>query len=129
MKQKQKGSSAERELISLFWEHGWAAIRAAGSGSQRHPSPDVLAANSIRTIAIEAKAEGTLTKYLSDADIQQLREFARLFGAEPWLAVRYDKMGWYFFNPEDLKKTPKGYAADILLAKAKGLSFSELIGD
>jgi Holliday junction resolvase - archaeal type len=40
---KSKGSKAERDLIHLFWSKGFAAMRAAGSGSSQHPSPDILA--------------------------------------------------------------------------------------
>jgi len=48
---KAKGSAGEREMVRFFNESGFACIRAAGSGSQRYPSPDILAANAIRRLA------------------------------------------------------------------------------
>ena len=50
---KSKGSKAERELISMFWKKGFAAMRAAGSGSTHHPSPDIVAGNGKYFFAIE----------------------------------------------------------------------------
>jgi hypothetical protein len=32
-------------LIQQFWNQGWAAFRAAGSGSARHPSTDIITGN------------------------------------------------------------------------------------
>jgi Holliday junction resolvase len=54
---KIKGSNAERELLRMFWASSWACIRSAGSGSMHFPSPDLLAANKIRRLAIEVKAQ------------------------------------------------------------------------
>ena len=53
---KKKGINAERELIHMFWAEKWAAIRVAGSGSSKYPSPDILAGNNLRKLAIECKA-------------------------------------------------------------------------
>ena len=53
MSRKSKGINAERSLIHKFWAHNWAAIRVAGSGSSKYPSPDVLAGNNLRKLAIE----------------------------------------------------------------------------
>ena len=50
---KSKGSKAERDLMHLFWENGFAAMRAAGSGSTQHPSADVVAGNGKLYFAIE----------------------------------------------------------------------------
>ena len=44
-RRKSKGSKAERDLIHMFWAKGFGAMRAAGSGSTQHPSPDVIAGN------------------------------------------------------------------------------------
>lgn len=129
MNTKAKGSNAERELISLFWENGYAAMRAAGSGSTRFPSPDLIAGNRIRTLAIECKASKELKKYLNQDDIEQLKNFSTAFGAEPWIAVRFNVLKWYFLTLEDLESTPKGYVITIENAKNKGLLFEELIGD
>ncbi|MBI4441037.1 Holliday junction resolvase, partial [Candidatus Woesearchaeota archaeon] len=68
-------------------------------------------------------------KYLTQDEIEQLILFSQRFGAEAWLAVRFDNEDWYFFNVEDLKSTKgNNYSLDIALAKQKGLLFDEVIG-
>ncbi len=129
MNTKNKGSNAERQLIKMLWESGYAAVRAAGSGSTRFPSPDVIASNKIRTIAFECKASKNLKKYLTEEEVKQLKEFSNIFGAEPWIGIKYDKLPWYFITTEDLKKTPNGYVISIEIATNKGLLFEELINE
>ena len=126
---KQKGSCAERELIHEFWKNNWAAVRVAGSGSMKYPSPDIVASNALRRLAVECKAVGNEKKYLGQDEIEQLLSFSRLFGAEAWFAIRFDNEDWYFFNVEDLKSTKgNNYSLDLDLAKLKGLKFEEVIG-
>src|SRR3990167_1256627 len=103
---KQKGSNAERELVTMFWGSSYGAIRAAGSGVQRFYSPDVLASNGSRIIAVECKSTKYKHKYFEPEQIRQLKEFANIFNAEAWLAVKFSTE-WKFFKPEDLKKTSK----------------------
>jgi holliday junction resolvase Hjr len=128
MNRKSKGSNAERELIHLFWAtKEWAAIRVAGSGSMRYPCADILAANKLRRLAIEAKTSKEHKKYLSKEEINQLKEFSGLYGAEPWIAVRFDRNEWLFINIEDLKESEKSFMISLEEAQAKGLLFEELI--
>lgn len=127
MNKKSKGSNAERELLHFFWDNGWAAMRAAGSGSTTRPSPDILAGNGSRKLAIECKVTQNVRQYLTKKEILELGEFSRLFGAEAWIGVKFNNVDWYFMNIEDLKDTGAGHAVSIELAKRKGLLFSELI--
>lgn len=127
MDMKAKGSNAERELIRLFWENGFAAVRAAGSGSTRFPSPDIIVSNKLKILAIECKATKGLKQYLSQEDIDQLLIFSKTFGAQPWIGVRFNILRWYFLAIEDLEKTPTGFVITINNAKNKGLLFEELI--
>ncbi|MCX6710021.1 MAG: Holliday junction resolvase Hjc [Candidatus Woesearchaeota archaeon] len=130
MNRKSKGSNAERELVSMFWKAGWAAIRVAGSGSARFPNPDVLAGNKKRHVAVECKTVHDIKKYLNSADVGQIREFSDKFGAEPWIGIRFDSDEWYFLSLEDLEGTSEGnFVVSLQLAKKKGLLFSELIGN
>tara|TARA_Y100000034_G_C6909945_1_gene423973 strand:- start:12939 stop:13352 length:414 start_codon:yes stop_codon:yes gene_type:complete len=126
---KQKGSNAERELIHKFWKHDWAACRIAGSGSMSYPSPDILASNNIRKLAIECKATGNTKQYITKKQVDELKLFSSKFGAESWIGVRFDSDRWYFFNIEDMKiSRGKNYLIDFKTAKLKGLMFKELIG-
>jgi len=128
MSRKQKGIGAERELLHMFWKHGWACIRVAGSGSSHYPSPDLVAGNKTRKLVIECKSTKNQIKYLSQEEIAQLKEFAVKFGAEPWIGVRFNILKWYFLSLDDLKTDRQMFAVSLTLAKAKGLLFEELIG-
>jgi len=121
---KIKGSNAERELIKKFWAQGWAAVRVAGSGSMHFPSPDILAGNKIRRLAIEVKSTKDNSKYFPFEEIKQLYNFASYFGAEPWIAIKFSK-DWSFVNPEDLDKTKNNYV--FYKNSSKGLKFEDLI--
>jgi len=127
MNKKAKGSNAERDLIHKFNENGWVAIRSAGSGSQQYPSPDILAGNNLRRVAVECKATADTKKYLTKKEVDELVFFANKFGAEAWIAVKFDRMDWFFLNIEDLGQSDKSYSIDIPMAKRKGLSFEQLI--
>lgn len=129
MNLKAKGTCAERELIHLFWKNSWAAVRVAGSGSMRYPSPDIIASNNIRKTAIECKACGDSCEYIEKSAIENLRKFALMFGAEPWIAVRFSRQEWFFVSLDDMKDTGKSMAVSMELAKQKGLSFQEFIGN
>ncbi len=126
MSRKSRGINAERDLIHKFWAAGWAALRAAGSGSSHYPSPDVLASNNVRRIAIEAKLTTERRKYFPAAEIRGLQYFAEKFGAEAWIAVKFFRRDWHFFMLEDLRQTPHGYVVGPEEME-RGLSFEELI--
>jgi holliday junction resolvase Hjr len=128
MSRKGKGVSAERELIHLFHKAvGWSAIRVAGSGSSKYPSPDVLAGNAERCIAIECKSTRDDRKYLLKEDVEQLKMFGQRFGAEVWIAVRFLGMPWYFLKPEEMDDTGRSLAISKEHAKMQGRSFEELV--
>ena len=127
MSRKSKGTNAERDLIHKFNSNGWVAIRSAGSGSIRYPSPDILAGNGLRRLAIECKAVNDIKKYFTSKEIDELIFFAQRFGAEPWVAVKFDRIDWFFLTIEDLEKTVKSYFVDVKIAKNKGLSFIQII--
>jgi len=124
---KQKGSNAERELVRMFWNKKWACCRVAGSGSAPQALPDLLAGNTLRRLAIECKATGKEKQRISVSQAKQLIKFSQMFGAEPWIGIRFDREEWYFLMLDDMK-TEKGYSISLSNAKLKGLIFDELIG-
>ncbi len=124
---KRKGSVAERDLISLFWDKDWSAHRIAGSGSSRYPSPDIIAGNPLRKLAIEVKITKDEVKYFTKEEIDGLRFFCEIFGAEAWVAVKFPKEEWYFFSLEDLRETSKSFVVKKEDISIKGLSFSDLL--
>ena len=126
---KAKGSNAERELISMFWYYGWGAMRAAGSGSTRFPSPDILVSNRLRILAIECKFVNGDKKYFDREEIEQLETFADKFGAEAWVAIKFSRKNWHFLRRKELLATDKGtYVASLDICREKGLDFESLVG-
>lgn len=126
VKQKAKGTGAEREIIHKFWGSGWAAVRVAGSGAIKYPSPDIIASNNLRRIAIEVKATKDEAQYITKGQIGQLDEFSRRFGAEAWIGVRFDNRGWFFVSIEELRETEGAFVLDFDKAKSIGMTFEEM---
>lgn len=127
MSQKTKGSNAERELIHKFWANGFGAIRSAGSGSMKYPSPDILVAKNGRVIAIECKVTQNLYKYFEKREINDLKEFSKFFNAEPYVAVKFKGEGWFFLRIDRLKEKGKSFMIDLELAKGVGVLFESFI--
>ncbi|MBI4447966.1 hypothetical protein HY643_03220 [Candidatus Woesearchaeota archaeon] len=128
---KAKGSRAERELFHMFWEAKWHTVRSAGSGSTPLPNPDLIVGNAAekRILAIECKSLKAGKKYFSTAEINQLKYFAEGFGAEPWIAIRFDTIGWFFLKTQELPKTKgESFAVSLGFAQKNGIKFEELIG-
>src|SRR3989344_5031780 len=127
MSVKRKGTNAERELLHMFWAKKWATLRSAGSGSMKYPGPDLLVGNKLRKMAVECKSSKNTRIYLDKYDIEQLKEFCDIFGAEPWFAVRFARKNWLFLSIEDIEKTENGYVIDAKVAERKGLLIEEVI--
>jgi Holliday junction resolvase len=127
MSRKSKGINAERDLVHKFWGCGWASVRIAGSGSMKYPSADILATNKVRKLAIECKTAKNPWKYLEREEIKQLKDFAELFNAEPYVAVKFNKKEWFFLTLEDLEETGKAFMINVKKAEIKGILFEELI--
>ncbi len=126
MHNKAKGSRVERELLHLFWDHGFYCLRVAGSGSMPFPCPDLLAGKNTRSLAIECKS-GKKTRYIEEKQVQELLQFAKGFGAEAWIGMRFDGMEWLFLKPSVLERTGKHYSISKDLALRRGISFPALI--
>jgi holliday junction resolvase Hjr len=124
---KIKGTKGERELLKELWQRGWATIRSAGSGSMRFPSPDLLAGKSERKLAIECKVTKEESKYFEKGEVEELLLFSKMFGAEPWFAVKFKKEDWIFINPCDLKVGVKTHHITKEEAKTKGLVVDEVV--
>lgn len=127
MSRKSKGINAERDLVHRFNKAGWVSARIAGSGSMKYPSPDVIAGNNLKKLVIECKTISSESKYLTKEEIDELNLFADTFGAEPWIAIKFNKEDWLFLNIEDLKKSEKSYSITLKEARLKGVLFEELI--
>jgi len=108
-----KGANFERKIVSDLWGHGWASMRAAGSGTVGFPVPDVIGAKDGRIILIECKA--TRKDRLSlKHDILDLEKFSYISGGEAYIAIKF------------YKKDPRFYEISKIIAKG---NYSITIGD
>ncbi len=124
---KRKGTNAERDLVNKFWASGWAAVRIAGSGSTQFPSPDIVVGKGHKKLAIEVKLTANNSKYFTKKEIKELNFFCEKFGAEPWVAVKFKGMPWFFFPVFDLKETNASFSVNTNYAKTYGLLFEDMI--
>jgi len=96
-----KGANFERELVRLFWERGWAAIRTAGSGSTPHPVPDVLALCGGMLVCVECKSTSRHSISLKAA-VLSLKRFVDVAGGQGYIAVRFPRAKPRFYEIEDI---------------------------
>ncbi|MCD6590000.1 Holliday junction resolvase [Candidatus Woesearchaeota archaeon] len=120
-RRKAKGSDAERELVHLLWNHGWSAARIAGSGSIKHPAPDIIAGRKGKLWVIECKTVEDLPKYFSLKEIRELEEFASRMGATPMVAVKVARKGWFILDSRKLRKTSKAVVMDYSINGIKNI--------
>lgn len=100
MSRKSRGCDYERKLVHLLQSVGFSAVRVAGSGCMRYPSPDILASNGVRLIAFEVKSSKKSCVYVSPDCVVDLLSFACSFGAEPFFAVHLVNKGWFYRKAE-----------------------------
>lgn len=123
---KAKGSKAERELVKIFTEQGWRAVRVAGSGVGEDSPCDLLAAKTGRKgFSVECKSSKKTTIYISKSQIEDFVTFSYILGLKPVIAARFNREGWLFVSPETLKDTGKFWALSLKTAKQKGKKFSQ----
>lgn len=125
---KEKGTGAERELVHLLWAKEWAASRVAGSGSIGYPVPDILASKDKRQLAIECKVTKSDSQYLTKEEVADLRTYAKITGAEPFIAVRFAREEWRFLHPDALDVTPTQFVVSKKMALAHGRKLTDVLG-
>jgi Holliday junction resolvase len=126
MSNKSKGSNAERELVKIFTEQGWRALRVAGSGVNDDSPCDIIVGKvGKKGYAIEAKSSKKNRIYITKAQIEDFVKFSLMLGLQPALAIRFNYKGWLFVNPEHLEDTGNNWVISLDKAEAKGLKFSQ----
>lgn len=63
--------------------------------------------------------------YVPKKEIEDLKKFANNYGAQAFLAVKFDI--WYFLILEDLRETIASFSINTEEVKIKGLLFEDLI--
>lgn len=125
-KNKAKGSKVERELVALFTERGWRAVRVAGSGVGDDSPCDLIAGKTGKKgYTIECKSSKKTTIYISKSQIEDFITFSYIVGLTPVIATRFNREGFIFLSPDKLKDTGKYWAISLKDAKEKGKRFSQ----
>jgi len=121
-----RGTEYERDLAYKLYKRGWAVIRAPASGARakRYLYPDLVAVKKGRVLAIEVKTlKDERTLYISERQVNVLREWEERAGAEAWIAVKVrDGRGWRFYSVENLVKTNSSWRLEL----KGGISIDEL---
>ena len=125
MSNKAKGSKAERELFSMFIDNNFRAVRVAGSGTMENADCDLIAGRPGEKYAIEAKSTKKTSKYISKEQMNNFIVFSEIFGLTPVIAVRFNRLGWFFLSPEDLEDSGKNWVLNQECARKKGKRFSQ----
>ncbi|AEH24740.1 Holliday junction resolvase Hjc [Pyrococcus yayanosii] len=116
----RRGAAAERELIRMLEERGFAVVRSAGS-----KRVDLVAGNGRIYLCIEVKSTRAEKLYVRAEDIERVKRFAERFGGVPVLAVKFVGRGWEFFRLDGgsrLRFSPgKGESLDVLLGLQRQL--------
>ncbi|MFA5746094.1 MAG: Holliday junction resolvase Hjc [archaeon] len=129
MKNKQKGSNAERELLFDLFNKGFAVSRVAGSGSSQLPTPDVLAFKAGKAIAIECKTKKGEYLNIRQEQVEELQLWEKLSGLKALVAWRLTKGQWFFIGIDKLNKTKKAYSIKREEIKEKGTHFDKFIAE
>lgn len=125
-KNKSKGSNIERELYKKFVEHGYRAVRVAGSGMMENADCDLIAGKKgKKKCAIEVKSSKKPYKYISKEQIKNFLSFSEIFGLRPVIALRFVREDWIFIHPKHLRSTGKNFVISLEEAKKKGKIFSQ----
>ena len=128
MKNKAKGSKAERELYDLFVKANYRAVRVAGSGTMENADCDIIAGKKGEKYCIEVKSSKKKSKYISKEQINSFMVFADIFGLKPVIAVRFNHFGWFFINPKKLKDSGKNWVITLEGVRKKGKRFAQFFG-
>jgi len=102
-----KGANAERELMHLLHDNGFAVVRAAGSGKNQLECPDVIALKANKIFIFECKAVNAEYLYIEKEKIAELEEFVRRAGSQLIIAWKIPHGGWLYFGVDKMKKTVK----------------------
>jgi Holliday junction resolvase len=129
---KKKGSKAERELFQKFIHEGsYRVVRVAGSGTMENADCDLLVgkAGKGNKFAIEVKSSKKPIKYISKDQIDRFLTFSEIFNLKPVIALRFNRVGWFFLHPKKMKETGKNFAISLEDARKKGKRFSQFFSN
>ena len=125
MGNKEKGSKAERELYQMFIDNNYRAVRVAGSGMMDNTACDLIAGKKGKKYSIEVKSSKRPIKYITKEQIEEFIIFSQIFGLKPIIGIRFNREGWFFLNPKNMKDSGKNWCISLEMARKKGKRFSQ----
>ena len=125
MSNKSKGSNAERELYQMFIENHYRAVRVAGSGVMENADCDIIAGKKGKKFCIEVKSSKKPVKYITKEQINNFIVFSDIFGLKPVIAVRFNRLGWFFLNPKNMQNSGKNWVISEETARKRGKRFAQ----
>jgi len=125
MSNKSKGSKAERELLDLFIKDNFRCVRVAGSGVMENSDADLIAGKIGQKYSVEVKSTKKTSKYITKEQMNNFIVFSEIFGLTPVIAVRFNRIGWFFLNPSDLEDSGKNWVVNMELIRTKGKRFAQ----
>jgi Holliday junction resolvase len=125
MSNKEKGSKAERELYEMFIANSYRAVRVAGSGRMDNADCDLIAGKTGKKFGIEVKSTKKSSKYITKEQMESFSIFCEIFDLKPVIAIRFNRVGWFFLNPTDLEDSGKNLVVNMETARTKGKRFAQ----
>lgn len=120
MAKYSKGANAERELLHLLHEKGFAVVRVAGSGASKMPAPDGLAFKKGIKFAFECKVRKGNYLNIPKTQMIELVEWSKKAGIKACIAWKVPRKGWLFLSPQDFKENKKAFSINLETALKKG---------
>lgn len=121
---KKRGYDAERELVHMFRDEGYNAIRIPVSAPSKEPLPDVFAIKDDVILSIEVKSQERYAYYKRD-QVQKLFEFLEIHKIYPKryaiLAGKFKYKGWWFDIATKLD--------DYMIKINQAMTWSELLAE
>lgn len=112
-----KGSDWERKFNNHLADHDWGVFRAGGSGGGTDDDrPDMVVGNGVWVWVVEHKFSSSRNIYLEPHEIEQIRNLAKAFNAEPAVVLRWNTnqvsaaeiADWFPVTPEVAGRTGSG---------------------
>ncbi len=104
----QRGARAERELLGIFNDNGWAVIRSSGSGVNAL-SPDVVAIKNKVGVACECKFWDRGSISIEPEQFEKLLEWEGRSSSHTFVAWKVKNRGWLFIKTGEFTKGEKNY--------------------
>ena len=124
----RRGISGEREFIHILDRLGFAVLRAPSSGAgTKLDRPDIIAGRKGLHLAIEVKSTRKETLYIEKESVNQLVRFSIKFGADPIVAIKFMRKGWFLLEPKHLTKKNKTFKVSLDDAKKRGTKLESFL--